>query len=120
MQNLPAIDGGLMARLAKDVTVVSQPVRTFPNGDYFFVELSRKHNRYDCVLKMAREGNPSKSVIVARAQGKTIQEAEEDCYRKAIERCPRFPKPPYSKRKGKSERVVSQYLSDRRKEPVRG
>ena len=53
-----------MPRLAQDVIVVSQPVRTFPNGDFFYVELSRKHNRYDCLLKMARKGiarNPSSS-----------------------------------------------------------
>ena len=29
-----------MPRLAQDVIVVSQPVRTFPNGDFFYVELS--------------------------------------------------------------------------------
>lgn len=109
-----------MARLASDVIKISQPVRTFPNGDYFYVELSRKHNRYDCLLKMARDGNPAKSVIVVRAQGKTIREAEEDCYRKALERCPRFPKPPYLKRGSRSARVVvSRYLSDCFKEPAK-
>jgi hypothetical protein len=90
-----------MPRLAEDTVVVSQPVRTFPNGDVFFVELSRRHNRYNCLLKMAREGNASKAVVVARAQGKTIREAEQDCYKKAIERCPRFPQPPYMKRASK-------------------
>ena len=90
-----------MPRLAEDTVVVSQPVRTFPNGDVFFVELSRRHNRYNCLLKMAREGNASKAVVVARAQGKTIREAEQDCYKKAIERCPRFPHPPYTKRNPK-------------------
>jgi hypothetical protein len=90
-----------MPRLAEDTVVVSQPVRTFPNGDVFFVELSRRHNRYNCLLKMAREGNASKAVVVARAQGKTIREAEQDCYKKAIERCPRFPQPPYMKRNSK-------------------
>ena len=101
-----------MPRLAQDVVVVSQPVRTFPNGDFFYIELSRKHNRYDCLLKMARHGNPAKSVIVVRAQGKTIREAEDDCYRKALERCPRFPRPPYSKRGSRSARVVADFLSD--------
>jgi len=91
-----------MPRLAEDTIVVSQPVRTFPNGDVFFVELSRRHNRYNCLVKMAREGNESKAVVVARAQGKTIREAEQDCYKKAIERCPRFPQPPYMKRGSKS------------------
>ncbi len=108
-----------MARLAKDVIIVSQPVRTFPNGDYFYVELSRRHNRYDCLLKMARDGNPSRSVIVVRTQGKTIREAEEDCYRKALERCPRFPRPPYLKRGSRSARVVSRFLLDCFKEPVK-
>lgn len=107
-----------MARIAADVVVVSKPVRTFPNGDIFYVELSRKHNRYDCLLKMAKEGNATKSVVVVRAQGKTIHEAEEDCYRKAIERCPRFPRPPYLKRGSRSARVVAPaYLSECFKEP---
>jgi hypothetical protein len=101
-----------MARLAQDIIVVSKPVRTFPNGDYFYVELSRRHNRYDCVLRMARDGNPTKSVIVVRAQGKTIREAEDDCYRKAIERCPRFPRPPYVKRGSRTARVASDFLQD--------
>src|SRR5215471_19360808 len=101
-----------MPRLAQDIIVVSEPVRTFPNGDFFYIELSRKHNRYDCLLKMARDGNPSTSVIVVRAQGKTIHEAEEDCYRKALERCPRFPRPPYLKRGSRSARVTAQFLSD--------
>ena len=110
-----------MPRLAQDVIVVSQPVRTFPNGDFFFIELSRKHNRYDCLLKMAREGNTTKSVIVVRAQGKTIREAEEDCYRKALDCCPRFPHPPYLKRGSRSARVVvvAECLSDYFKEPVK-
>jgi hypothetical protein len=109
-----------MPRLAQDVIVVSQPVRTFPNGDVFYIELSRKHNRYDCLLKMAREGNRAKSVIVVRAQGKTIREAEEDCYRKALERCPRFPRPPYLKRGSRSARVVvTECLADCFEEPVR-
>ena len=99
-----------MPRLAQDVTLVSKPVRTFPNGDIFYIELSRKHNRYDCLLKLARNGNPTKSVIVVRAQGKTIREAEEDCYRKALERCPRFPRPPYVKRGSRPARVVAGFL----------
>ena len=101
-----------MARLAQDIIVVSKPVRTFPNGDYFYVELSRRHNRYNCVLRMARDGNPTKSVTVVRAQGKTIREAEDDCYRKAIERCPRFPSPPYVKRGSRTARVASDFLQD--------
>src|SRR5213082_4013750 len=96
-----------MARLSQNVVVLSKPVRTFPNGDFFYVELSRKHNRYNCVLKMARDANPAKSVIVVRAQGKTIREAEDDCYRKALERCPGFPKPPYVTRGSQLARVVA-------------
>jgi hypothetical protein len=108
-----------MPRLAQDVVVVSQPVRTYPNGDFFYIELSRKHNRYDCLLKMAREGNSRKSVVVVRAQGKTIREAEEDCYRRALERCPRFPQPPYLKRGFKSAQVVGECLADYFEEPVK-
>ena len=108
-----------MPRLAQDVIVVSQPVRTFPNGDFFYIELSRKYNRYDCLLKMALDGNTSKSVIVVRAQGKTIREAEEDCYRKALERCPRFPRPPYLKRGSRSARVVAECLAGCFEEPVK-
>jgi hypothetical protein len=108
-----------MARLAHDIIVVSQPVRTFPNGDFFFVELSRRHNRYECLLKMARDGNRSKSVIVVRAQGRTIREAEEDCYRKALDRCPRFPRPPYLKRGSRTARVAAEFLQGCFKEPVK-
>jgi hypothetical protein len=108
-----------MPRLRQDVVVVSKPVRTFPNGDFFYVELSRKHNRYDCVLKMTRDANPAKSVIVVRAQGKTIQEAEDDCYRKALDCCPRFPRPPYSKRGSRTAKVVAAFPQDCFKERVK-
>ena len=108
-----------MSRLSQDVIVVSKPVRTYPNGDFFYIELSRKHNRYNCILKMARDANPAKSVIVVRAQGKTIREAEEDCYRKALERCPRFPRPPYLKRGSRLARVVTECLPECFKEPAK-
>jgi hypothetical protein len=108
-----------MPRLAQDVVVVSKPVRTYPNGDFFYIELTRKHNRYNCVLKMARDANPAKSVIVVRAQGKTIREAEDDCYRKALDRCPRFPRPPYLKRGTRSAKVVTEFLPECFKEPVK-
>src|SRR5206468_7272437 len=111
--------GIAMPRLAQDVIVVSKPVRTFPNGDFFYLELSRKYNRYDCLLKMARDGNPARSVIMVRAQGKTIREAEDDCYRKALERCPRFPRPPYLKRGSRTARVVTGFLPECFKEPVK-
>ena len=108
-----------MPRLAQDVIVVSKPVRTYPNGDYFYIELSRKHNRYDCLLKMARDGNPAKSIVAVRAQGKTIREAEEDCYRKALERCPLFPRPPYLKRGSRAARVVTECLPGCFERPVK-
>jgi hypothetical protein len=108
-----------MPRLAQDIVVVSKPLRVFPNGDFFYIELTRKHNRYDCLLKMAHDGNPGTSVIVVRAQGKTIREAEEDCYHKALECCPRFPRPPYLKRASRSPRVVPEFLADFCKEPVK-
>lgn len=100
-----------MARLAKDLIKVSQPVRTFPNGDFFYVELSRTNSHYDCYLMMAREGDPAKSLVVVRAKGKTIREAEEDCYRKALDRCPTFPRPPYLRRGSRVSRVAPGYLS---------
>jgi hypothetical protein len=87
-----------MARLPKDVVVTSRPVRTFPNGDYCYVELSRKTGQYDCFVKMAKEGDPAKSLVMARAQGRTIREVEDKCYERAIARCPGFPKPPYLQR----------------------
>src|SRR5215813_4487944 len=117
--NLSRTEERSMPRLAQDVIVVSKPVRTYPNGDFFYIELSRKHNRYNCLLKMARDGNPAKSVVVVRAQGKTIREAEDDCYRKALERCPRFPRPPYLKRGSRSARVVAEFLANCFEEPVK-
>jgi hypothetical protein len=84
-----------MARLAKDAVVISQPVRTFPNGDYFYVELSRQDARYHCSVKMACSGKLEKSLIVAKALGKTIREAEENCFQVARHRCPGLPGPPY-------------------------
>ncbi len=98
-----------MARLSKDIVVVSKPVRTFPNGDYFYIELSRKNSRYECVVRMSCSGNPDSSVVMAIAQGKTIREAEENCYRTALDRCPRFPRPPYFKRGERTRRVVSAF-----------
>ena len=97
-----------MARLSKDIIVVSKPVRTYPNGDYFFIELSRKNSRYECVVRMSCSGS-SDSVVMAIAQGKTIREAEENCYRMALNRCPRFPRPPYFKRGERSRRVASTF-----------
>jgi len=94
-----------MARLSKDVVVVSQPVRSFPNGDYFYLELCRKNSRYECVVRMFCAREPEAPVSMARAEGKTIQEAEEKCYQMALERCPRFPKPPYFTRSQRTRRV---------------
>jgi hypothetical protein len=95
-----------MARLPKDVIVTSKPVCSFPNGDYFYVELSRTNGHYDCFVKMASSGNPAKSLIVARAQGKTIREAELLCYERTIKRYPRFPRPPYLHRGSGASRTL--------------
>ena len=95
-----------MARLPKGVLVTSKPVCTFPNGDYFYVELSRTNGHYDCFVKMARSGDPSKSLVVARAQGKTIREAELKIYERAIARFPRFPRPPYLHRGSGASRTL--------------
>lgn len=95
-----------MARLANDVVVVSKPVRTFPNGDYFYLELFRKNSRYEVVVCMRCASKPESPVIMARGQGKTIHEAEEICYRTALLRCPSFPKPPYFKRGERTQRIV--------------
>lgn len=95
-----------MARLAKNIVVTSRPVCTFPNGDYFYVQLSRTNGHYDCFVKMARAGDPEKSLVVARAQGKTIREAESNIYERAIRRFPRFPRPPYLQRGSGASRTV--------------
>ena len=95
-----------MARLPKNILVTSKPVCTFPNGDYFFVELSRTNGHYDCFVKMARAGDPAQSLVVARAQGKTIREAELKIYERAINRCPRFPRPPYVHRGSGASRTL--------------
>jgi hypothetical protein len=95
-----------MARLPKDVLVTSRPVQTFPNGDYLYVELFRKNSHYESFVKMARSGDPEKSIVVAKAEGKTIREAEDKCYERAIDRCPRFPRPPYVKRGSGASRTV--------------
>src|SRR5437762_14275707 len=81
-----------MGRLSQDVVVFSKPVRTFPNGDFFYIELSRKHNRYDCGLKMARDASLASAVVVVRALGKAVRGAEGVCYREALERFARFPR----------------------------
>jgi hypothetical protein len=95
-----------MARLPKNVIITSKPVCTFPNGDYFYVELSRTNGHYDCFVKMASAGNPAKSLIVARSHGKTIREAELRCYEGAIKRYPRFPRPPYLHRGSGASRTL--------------
>lgn len=98
-----------MARLSKDDLVRSRPVRTFPNGDYFYLELCRKNSRYECVVRMNSAGKKDSSVVMARAQGKTIREAEDNCYLVARERYPRFPDPPYFKRGERTRQVVSNF-----------
>jgi hypothetical protein len=96
----------LMARLPKDIVVMSQPVRTFENGDYFYLELCRRNSRYECSVRMVCSGNPENAVVMARGQGKTIREAEDDCCQRALARCPSFPRPPYFKRGEKTRRVA--------------
>jgi hypothetical protein len=97
-----------MARLPKNIVITSKPVRTFPNGDYLYVELSRTSGHYDCLLKMAKAGeSATRSLIVARAKGKTIREAEQQCYELALNRCPRFPGPPYIHRGSGASRTVT-------------
>jgi hypothetical protein len=92
--------GGILtvARLPKDVLITTQPVRIFPNEDYLYVEISRANVQYECRMKMARKGDPSRSLDVARALGKTMREAEDKCYQRALERFPRLPRPPYRKK----------------------
>lgn len=87
-----------MARFAKDTTIVSAPVRVFPNGDHFFVEMVRTNSHYECILKMAPGGKAEKSFTVVEVRGKTMREAQDNCYRKGIEKCPRLPSPPWVKR----------------------
>jgi len=99
-----------MARLPKNILVTSKPVCTFPNGDYFYVQLSRTNGQYDCFVKMARSGDPEKSLVVARAPGKTIREAELNIYERAIRRFPRFPHPPYLQRGSGASRTVLKTL----------
>ena len=95
-----------MARLPKDVLITTQPVRVFPNEDYLYVEISRANVHYDCRMKMARKGDPSHSLDVARAQGRTMREAEDRCYQRALERFPRLPRPPYSKKGSGASRTM--------------
>ena len=95
-----------MARLPKDVLITTQPVRIFPNEDYLFVEISRANVQYECRMKMARKGDPSLSLDVARALGKTMREAEDKCYQRALERFPRLPHPPYRKKGAGSSRTL--------------
>jgi len=96
-----------MARLPKDIVVVSKPVRRFPNGDFFYMELCRKNSRYECIVRMTSSVNSDGTVIMARGQGKTIREAELNCFETALERCPRFPQPPYFRRGERTRRVVA-------------
>lgn len=86
-----------MATFSKEGVVCSPPVRTFPNGDYFFMEMTRQNRQYQCMLKMAPSGDPDKAFTVLRARGRTIREAQENCYEQAVERCPGLPRPPYPK-----------------------
>ena len=83
-----------MVEKSIDLVGTSKAVCTFPNGDFFFVELRRKDGAYTCDVKMAsvEKGRP---LILARGRGKTIERAELAAYERAIRRFPRFPRPPY-------------------------
>ena len=95
-----------MARLPKNVLITTQPVRVFPNEDYLYAEISRANVQYECRMKMARKGDPSLSLDVARALGKTMREAEDKCYQRALERFPRLPRPPYRKKGSGASRTL--------------
>ena len=95
-----------MARLPKNVLITTQPVRVFPNEDYLYAEISRENVQYECRMKMARQGDPSRSLDVARALGKTMREAEDKCYQRALERFPRLPSPPYRKKGAGASRTL--------------
>jgi hypothetical protein len=58
---------------------------------------------------MACGSNPLETVIVAKALGKTIREAEELAYAQAINRCPGFPPPPYRRSRRKKPLVVQEF-----------
>ena len=87
-----------MSRFARGVVVVSAPIHTFPNGDYFFIEMARKNGSYECRMKMARTGKGGRPIPLVRVQARTVREAQERCYELGIEKCPRLPRPPYFKR----------------------
>ncbi len=87
-----------MTRFAAGVVVVSAPIHTFPNGDYFFVEMSRKNGSYDCRMKMALSGKSERPIQLVRVQARTVREAQERCYERGVEKCPRLPRPPYFRR----------------------
>ena len=105
--NLPDKGGILtVARLPKNVLITTQPVRIFPNEDYLYVEISRANVQYECRMKMARKGDPARSLDVAKALGKTMREAEDKCFQRAIERFPRLPRPPYRKKGSGASRTL--------------
>ena len=87
-----------MTSFSKSGVVSSQPVRTFPNGDYFFVEMSRQNGLYDCRLKLVPSADPARAFTVLHAKGRTIREAQQNCWEQGVEKCPGLPRPPYSKR----------------------
>ena len=86
-----------MSRFLTGTVVVSQPIHTFPNGDYFYIEMSKKNGRYACAMKFAQPSLGG-AVPVVQVQAPTVREAQERCYQRAVEKCPRLPRPPYLKR----------------------
>jgi hypothetical protein len=86
-----------MSRFADGAVIVSQPIHTFPNGDYFFVEVCRTNGRYRCEMMLARK-NSDRTVPVVHVLARTVEDAQQRCYESAVEKCPRLPRPPYLKR----------------------
>lgn len=86
-----------MTRFVAGAVIVSQPILTFPNGDYFFVEVSRRNGRYRCEMMMARK-NSDQRIPVVHVLARTVEDAQQRCFESAVEKCPRLPRPPYLKR----------------------
>jgi len=86
-----------MSRFVGGQVVVSPPIHTFPNGDYFYIEMSKKNRRYECAMKFVRPGSVG-AVPVVHVQAPTVREAQQRCWEQAVEKCPRLPRPPYLRR----------------------
>ncbi len=94
-----------MSRFLGGAVVVSKPIHTVPNGDYFFIEMRKKNGQYECSMKIGRSSDLP--VQVVRVQARTVREAQERCYQRAVEKFRRLPRPPYFKRGHDIVRVPS-------------